>query len=75
MAISSLYDCALQAVMRDLSVHEVEFPYLPSGVKTSLARVMAKRGLLTDKNIRLVHFPLLSLSPLVYCNSTHTGSS
>jgi hypothetical protein len=54
LEISSLYDCALQAVLKDLSVYEGEFPYLPSGVKTSLARAMAKRGILTDRNIRLV---------------------
>lgn len=53
-AISSLFDCALQAVLRDLPLYEGEFPYLPSEVKTSLALIMAKRGLLTDKNIRLV---------------------
>lgn len=57
-AISSLYDSALQAVLRDLSAHVAEFPYLPSGVKTSLARVMAKRGALTDKNIKLVSWSL-----------------
>lgn len=54
MSISSLFDCALQAVLRDLSLHENEFPYLPGVVKTSLARVMAKRGVLTDKNVKLV---------------------
>lgn len=58
MSISSLFDCALQAVLRDLPSHEDDLRYLPLGVKTSLARVMAKRGLLTDKNIRLVSFPL-----------------
>ena len=52
--VSSLFDCALQAVLKDLPLHEDEFPYLPSSVKTSLAHVMAKRGVLTDKNIKLV---------------------
>lgn len=53
-AISSLFDIALQAVLRHLPIYEHEFIYLPAAVKTSLARVMAKRGLLTDQNIRLV---------------------
>ena len=60
-AISSLFECALQAVLKDLPIHEKELHYLPAGVKTSLARVMAKRGLLTDRNIRLVsHLPQVS---------------
>lgn len=63
-SISSLFDCALQAVLRDLSVLEDEFPYLPSGVKTSLARVMAKRGALTDKNIKLVWVYIKRAIPL-----------
>ncbi len=52
--ISTLFESSLQAVLRDLPFHEKELPYLPVVVKTSLARVMAKRGMLTDKNIRLV---------------------
>lgn len=52
--VSSLFDCALQVVLKDLTLHEDEFPYLPSAVKTRLAHVMAKRGMLTDRNIRLV---------------------
>ena len=57
--ISSLFECAMQAVLRDISVHEKALRYLPAGVKTSLAHIMAKRGLLTDSNCKLVLNPFV----------------
>ena len=54
MAISSLFDTALRAVMRDFHHHEPELRYLPSGVKGRVARVMAKRGLMNERNMELV---------------------
>ena len=54
MAVSSLFEMALQAVMRDFHHHERDLRYLPSLVKTRVARVMAKRGLLTEGNMGLV---------------------
>ena len=54
MAVSSLFDTALQAVMRDFHHHEPELRYLPSGVKGCVARVMAKRGLMNERNMELV---------------------
>jgi len=52
--LSSLFELAMQVVLRNLSLFEKGFRYLPVGVKTSLAHVMAKRGLLTDMNCMLV---------------------
>ena len=52
--ISSLFELAMQVVLRNLSIFEKGLRYLPAGVKTSLAHVMAKRGLLTDTNCTLV---------------------
>ena len=54
MAVSSLFDSALQAVMRDLPSYEPQLSYLPGAVKARLARVMARRGLLCDRNIMTV---------------------
>ena len=54
MAVSSLFDSALQAVMRELPHHESGIPYLPGPVKGKIARVMARRGLLCDRNIMAV---------------------
>ena len=54
MAVSSLFDSALQAVMRELPSYEPQFSYLPGAVKARLARVMARRGLLCDRNIMAV---------------------
>ena len=54
MAVSSLFDSALQAVMRELPHYESELSYLPGAVKAKLARVMARRGVLCDRNIALV---------------------
>ena len=54
MAVSSLFDSALQAVMRELPSYEPELSYLPGAVKARLARVMARRGLLCDRNIMTV---------------------
>ena len=54
MAVSSLFDLALQAVMRDFGRHEPELRYLPSEVKARVAKVMAKRGLLSERNMALV---------------------
>lgn len=54
MAVSSLFDTALQAVMRDFPHHEGALSRLPSLVKTKLARIMAKRGVLREENMALV---------------------
>ena len=54
MAVSSLFDSALQAVLRELPRHEQELPYLPGPVKGKIAGVMARRGLLCDRNLALV---------------------
>ena len=54
MAVSSLFETSLQAVMRDFHHHEAALRYLPSLVKTRVARVMAKRGLLIEGNMKLV---------------------
>ena len=54
MAVSSLFDSALQAVMRELPSYEPQLSYLPGAVKAKLARVMARRGLLCDRNIMTV---------------------
>ena len=40
--------------MRDFHHHELELRYLPSGVKGRVARVMAKRGLMNERNMELV---------------------
>ena len=40
--------------MRDFHHHEPELRYLPSGVKGRVARVMAKRGLMNERNMELV---------------------
>ena len=55
MAVSSLFDSDLQAVMRELLHYKSELPYLPGAVKVKLARVMARRGVLCDRNIALVN--------------------
>ena len=52
--MSSLFDSALQAVLRELPRHERELPYLPGPVRGKIARVMARRGLLCDRNLALV---------------------
>ena len=54
MAISSLFDTALRAVMRNFHHHEPELRYLRSGVKGCVARVMANRGLMSERNMELV---------------------
>ena len=54
MSVSSLFDSALQAVMRDFHHHEAALRYLPSGVKSRVAGVMAKRGLMNERNMSLV---------------------
>lgn len=54
VCVSSLLDLSLQTVMRDIKYHEAKLRYLPSLVKTKVAAVMAKRGLLTDSNLSLV---------------------
>ena len=54
MEVSSLFDSALQAVMRELPSYEPQLSYLPGAVKARLARVMARRGLLCDRNIMTV---------------------
>ena len=51
MAVSSLLDTALHAVMKDFHHHERHLPYLPSNVKTKLIKLMAKRAVLDDNNI------------------------
>ncbi len=53
-SVSSLFDLSLQVVMRDIRYHEAMLWYLPSLVKTRVAAVMAKRGLLGDSNMALV---------------------
>ena len=55
MSVYSLFDSALQAVLRDYRHHERELRYLPSGVKTRVSTVMAKRGMLNDRNLQLVN--------------------
>ena len=66
MSVSSLFDTALQAVMRDFHHHESALRYLPSGVKCRVAGVMAKRGLMNERNMSLVSVmcPLPHCSPL-----------
>ena len=54
MAVSSLFDSTLQVVLREVTHYERGFPYLPGNVRTRLARVMAKRGLLHRGNMPLV---------------------
>ena len=54
MAVSSLFDSALQVVLSEVTHYERGFPYLPGNVRTRLARVMAKHGLLHRGNMPLV---------------------
>ena len=77
MAVSSLFDSALQVVLREVTHYERGFPYLPGNVRTRLARVMAKRGLLHRGNMPLVGrtssttlcLPIAFLTVLVQPNS------
>ena len=64
MAVSSLFDTALQAVMRDFHHHEPALRYLPSGAKCRVAGVMAKRGLMNERNMSLVSV----ICPLPHCS-------
>ena len=77
MSVSSLFDTALQAVMRDFHHHEPALRYLPSGVKCSVAGVMAKRGLMNERNMSLVSVTIDSgvsttiygvMCPLPHCS-------
>ena len=55
MSVSSLFVSALQVVVNDVILYEGEFPYLPSNVRTQIAKVMARRGILNSRNMPLVH--------------------
>lgn len=78
MAVSSLFDLALQAVMRDFIRHEPELRYLPSEVKARVAKVMAKRGLLSERNMALVSASLtlsnapITLNCITLCHHSYT---
>ena len=65
MSVSSLFDTALLAVMRDFHHHESALRYLPSGVKCRVAGVMAKRGLMNERNMSLVS---VLMCPLPHCS-------
>ena len=54
MSVSSLFTCALQVVMSDVILYERDFPYLPGNVRTQLAKVMSRRGILNSRNMPLV---------------------
>ena len=54
MAVSSLFDNALHAVMRDFSLHEHLLSRVPRGVKTRLLKSVTKRGLLSEQNLTIV---------------------
>lgn len=66
MSVSSLFDSALQAVMRDFHHHEAALRYLPSGVKSRVAGVMAKRGLMNERNMSLVSVIYVPISSMPY---------
>ena len=40
--------------MNDVTLYEREFPYLPGNVRTQLATVMARRGILNARNMPMV---------------------
>ena len=54
MSVSSLFACALQVVVNDVIRYERDFPYLPSNVRTQIAKVMSRRGILNSRNMPLV---------------------
>ena len=54
MAISSLLDFALMAVMREVHYYENTIRYLPEVLKTKMAMVLAKRGMLSERTMNLV---------------------
>lgn len=55
MSVSSLFASALQVVVSNVILYEGEFPYLPSNVRTKIAKVMSRRGILNSRNMPLVH--------------------
>lgn len=68
MSVSSLFASALQVVMNDVILYEREFPYLPSNVRTQIAKVMSRRGILNSRNMPLVHRHHYTICPS--CMST-----
>lgn len=54
MAISSLLDFALVAVMREIYYYENTIRYLPEVLRTKIAIILAKRGMLSERTMNLV---------------------
>ena len=66
MSVATLFTSALGVVVNDVILYEGEFPYLPGNVRTQLGRVMARRGLLTARNMPLVSSPIVVLLSFVF---------